>query len=56
MAPVGDTRALSVDGMDMVLTRGGRSATAMALGFDLAGAACFAASALLLIFRTHLPG
>jgi hypothetical protein len=56
MAPVGDIPALSVDGMDMVLTRGGRSATAMAIGFGLAGAVCFAASALLLIFRTHLPG
>ncbi len=56
MAPVGDIPALSVDGMGLVLTRGGRSATAMALGFGLAGAACLAASALLLIFRTHLPG
>ena len=36
--------------------RGGRSATAMALCFGLAGAVCLAASALLLIFRTHLPG
>lgn len=56
MAPVGDIPAISVDGMGLVLTRGGRSATAMALGFGLAGAACLAASALLLIFRTHLPG
>lgn len=40
----------------MVLTRGGRSATAMAFAFGLAGAACLAASALLLIFRTHLRG
>jgi hypothetical protein len=56
MAPVGDFPAISVDGMGLVLTRGGRSATAMALGFGLAGAACLAAPALLLIFRTHLPG
>lgn len=56
MAPVGDVPALSVDGMGMVLTRGGRSATAMALCLGLAGAVCLAASALLMIFRTHLPG
>jgi hypothetical protein len=56
MAPVGDIPAISADGMGRVLTRGGRSATAMALGFGLAGAACLAASALLLIFRAHLPG
>jgi hypothetical protein len=56
MAPVGDIPAISADDVDRVLTRGGRSATAMALGFGLAGAVCFAASALLLIFGTHLPG
>ena len=56
MAPVGDIPALSADGMGLVLRRGGRSATVMALGFGLAGTACLAASALLLIFRTHLPG
>ena len=56
MAPVGDIPAISVDGMGMVLRRGGRSATAMAFGFGLAGAICLGASALLLIFRTHLPG
>jgi hypothetical protein len=56
MAPVGDFPAISVDGMGLVLTRGGRSATAMALGFGLAGAVCLGASALLLIFRTYLTG
>jgi hypothetical protein len=52
MAPVGDFPAISADGMGMVLTRGGRSATTMALGFGLA-AACLAAATLLLISRTH---
>ena len=51
MAPVGDIPAISVGGMAAVLGSGGRTAMRMALRFGLAGAACFAASAVLLMFR-----
>jgi hypothetical protein len=51
MTPVGSTPAISLDGMGAVLTRGGRSATRMALYFGLAGAVCFALSAALLVFH-----
>lgn len=51
MAPVGDIPAISVGGMAAVLGSGGRTAIKMAVRFGLASAACFAASAALIMFR-----
>jgi len=55
MTPVGNTPAISVDGMGMVLSRGGRTAARMALSFGLGGAGCLVLSGLLLAFHEHLP-
>ena len=51
MAPVGDIPAISVGGMAAVLGSGGKTAIKMAIRFGLASVACFAASAVLLMFR-----